>query len=101
MRGKLARQKRRAVARSQKNQRLERKAATVETTAAEQEFDRLMHEFRNERAEAIKDAQLAYENAVGAADRERRKAVQQADADYIDNRDKTIKRLATLKADAA
>lgn len=99
MNGRAARD--RARRRSENNARLARKAATVEKTAAEQEFDRLMAELRDERAEAMKTAGAAYKKAVKAAEFYRRKAVQAADEAYVEKCDKTIKRLAAEEAKAA
>lgn len=99
MNGRAARD--RARRRSENNARLARKAATVEKSAAEQEFDRLMSDLRDERAAAMKTAGAAYEKAVKAADADRRKAVQAADEAYVEKRDKIIKRLAGDEAKAA
>lgn len=96
MNGRAA--KERARRRSENNARLARKAAAIEKTAAEQEFDRLMAELRDERSEAMKAAGAVYEKTVKAAIEDRKKAVQAADAAYVEKRDKIIKRLAPKKA---
>jgi len=93
--------KERARRRSENNSRLARKAATVEKTKAEQEFDRLMGEIRDERAAIHKDAGAVYAKAVKAAIADRKTAVQAADAAYVEKRDKIIKRLAAEETKAA
>lgn len=101
MNGKKARLRRRAVARSQENTRLGRKAAGVERSAREQEFDRLTSGFRLERSEAMKAAGAAYEKVVKAAIADRKTAVQAAEAEYLEKRDKVIARLAGAEVEAA
>ena len=99
MNGRRARE--RAQRRSENNARLQRKAASVERDAHEQEFDRLIAEARDERAEAMKAANAAHKKAVKKADADRVKAVQAAEAAYIERRDAIVKRLANEQAEAA
>lgn len=96
MNGKRAR----ALRRSQENTRLSRKAATVERSAHEQEFDRQISEARDERAAAMKAANAAFEKTMKSLEKDRKEAVQAAEAAYIEKRDAIIKKLAP-EAEAA
>ena len=98
---KKARGRRRALRRSRENDRLNRKVASLEQSAHEREFDRLIAEARTERAEAMKAANAAFEKALKALENERKKHVQEAEAAYIEKRDGIVSRLARDKAKAA
>jgi hypothetical protein len=94
VRGKVARRNRQAVRRTQENNRLARKAASVERSQHEREFDRAMHELRVERADAMKAANAEFEKALKKLETTCKEAVQAADQAYIEKRDAIVKRLA-------
>jgi hypothetical protein len=87
--------------RSQNNQRLARKAASVERSEHEREFDSGMAELRDERAKAMTSATAAFDKTMKAATEQRKKAVQDADAAYIEKRDTLIKKLSRAAEAAA
>lgn len=99
MNGKRARE--RALRRSQNNARLSRKAASVERSEHEREFDRQMSAARDDRAKATKAAYAVYDKTVKAATEQRRKAVQETDAAYIETRDAIVKKLSRAAEAAA
>jgi hypothetical protein len=81
--------------------RIQRKAARVERTEFDREFNAELAALRRIRMDAGTAANAAYEQAVKEATAVRTKAKNDADEAYDDARAKLLKRLAKKEAQAA